>query len=179
LECQRRQLGILLQTTSSTPPPLQRNRFIPLPLTTLSPLSLHISPSEESAPLKCDSWATSNLPSRNSADLVSSPSRIPSRIEINSMTTPSVREQPSPDHSTQKPSHSCQLSRRRPSLHVTIPDTERFIPWLDGHLCDSPLVCTVELPQPPFLLISFPVRHRRGHSTPLSSSQRRCCPRLS
>ena len=34
---------------------------------------------------------------------------------------------------------------RRPSLHVTIPGTEDFLPWLDGSVHDSPLVCFTEL----------------------------------
>jgi hypothetical protein len=141
LDFQRRQLGVFLQKTSNSPPPLLRKRFVPLPLATPTPLSLSALPSEEGDPLKCDSWATCNLPSRNSADLISSPSRIPSRIEIDRMTTSSVRQQPPSEHTTRKPSHSYQLSRRRPSLHVSIPDTDRFRPWLDGHVCDSPLVC--------------------------------------
>ena len=39
---------------------------------------------------------------------------------------------------------SRQLSRR-PSLRVTIPGTEDFLPWLDGSVHDSPLVCFTEL----------------------------------
>jgi hypothetical protein len=64
---------------------------------------------------------------------------------------PSVRQQLSSEQPTQQPLQSCQLLRRRPLLHVTIPETERVIPWLDRHLCDSPLVCIIELSQPPVL----------------------------
>ena len=151
MDFQRRQLGIFLQMTSNTPPPLQRKRFVPLPFASPTLLLLGALQSKESGPLKCDNRATCNLSSRNIADLISSPSKIPSRIEIDRMSTPSVRQQLPSEHTTQKPSHSHQLSRRRPSLHVTIPATECFRPWLDGHLCDSPLVCIVKIPQRPAL----------------------------
>lgn len=151
LECQRRQLGAILQITSNSPPPLQRKCPISLPLVSPAPLLLDILPSEESEPLKCESRATCNLPSRNSADLIPSPPKIPSQVEIDSTMAPSVRQKPPSEQSSQKPSRSCQLLRRRPLLHVTIPETERAIPWLDRHLCDSPLVCIIELPQPPAL----------------------------
>jgi hypothetical protein len=140
MDLQRRQLGIFLHmpsnSSSPSPPPLQRKRFIPLPLATPSPLSLDILPRKENM-LKCNSRATRSLSSTNRGDKIFSSLRIRSQIEVNNMTTPSVWQQPPSELSTQKPSHSCQLSRRGPSLHVTIPDTER---WLDGDLCDSPLV---------------------------------------
>lgn len=155
MELQRRQLGTLLQMrspppppTPGPPPPLQRKRFIPLPPTTPTSLLSDVLPYEENVPLKCDSWATCNRSSMNSGDMIFLPWRIPSQIEIHSMTTSSVRQQPPSERSTQKPPQSCQLSRRRPSLYVTIPDTERCRPWLDGELCDSPLVCIVKLLQP-------------------------------
>lgn len=154
MELQRRQLGTLLQMrspppppTPGPPPPLQRKRFIPLPPTTPTSLLSDVLPYEENVPLKCDSWATCNRSSMNSGDMIFLPWRIPSQIEIHSMTTSSVRQQPPSERSTQKPPQSCQLSRRRPSLYVTIPDTERCRPWLDGELCDSPLVCIVKLLQ--------------------------------
>lgn len=144
MDLQRRQLGIFLhmasKTSSPSPPPLQRKRFIPLPPATPSPLSLDILPSKENMPLKCNSRAHRSLSSTNRDDMISSSLRIRSQIEVNNMTTPSVRQQPPSELPTQKPSHSCQLSRRGPSLHVTIPDTVRFRPLLDGDLCDSPLV---------------------------------------
>jgi hypothetical protein len=150
LECQRRQLGAILQITSNSPPPLQRKCPISLPLVTPAPVLLDTLPSEESKPLKCESWATCNRPSGNS-DLILSPPKIPSQIEIDSTMEPSVRQQLSSEQPTQQPLQSCQLLRRRPLLHVTIPETERVIPWLDRHLCDSPLVCIIELSQPPVL----------------------------
>jgi hypothetical protein len=103
--------------------------------------------SEESEPLKCESWATCNLPSGNSADpsLIPSPSKIPSQINLDNTFAPSVGQEPSSEQPTQEPLQLCQLSRRRPLLHVTIPETQRVIPWLDRHLCDSPLVCITEL----------------------------------
>jgi hypothetical protein len=151
LEYQRRQLGVFLQITSNSPPPLRRKCPIPLPLFTPAPLLLDILPSEGREPLKCESWATCDLPSGNGADLTFSPPKIPSQTEIDSTVAQSVRQQPPSEQSTQKPSQSCQLLRRRPLLHVTIPETERTIPWLDRHLCGSPLVCIMELPQSPAL----------------------------
>lgn len=150
LEHQRRQLGIFLQFSSNSPPPpppppLQRKCPIPLPLATPTPLLLELLPSEGSKPLKCESWATCNMPPGNSVDLIPSPSKIPLQIEIDSTMPPSVGQQSPSKRSTQTPSQSCQL-RRRPLLHITIPETERVIPWLDRHLCDSPLVCIIELP---------------------------------
>jgi hypothetical protein len=103
---------------------------------------MDILPSEESEPLKCESWATCNLPGNNT-DLIAS------QIEVDSTMAPSVRQQPPSELPTQEPSQSCQLLRLRPLLHITIPETERAMPWLDRHLCDSPLVCVIELPQPP------------------------------
>ena len=175
LENQRQQLGVFLQISSNSPPPLQRKYPIPLPLAIPTPLLLDM-PSEENEPLKRESWATCNPRSRSNADLIPSPSKIPSQNNIDS--TPSARQQPQSEQSTQKASPSCHLLRRRPLLHVTIPETERVIPWLDRHLCDSPLVCIIELPQPPALYWYLSVRDRRGYSTALSSSQRRCSPRL-
>ena len=141
LERQRRQLGAFLQIISNSPPPLQRKCPIPLPLATPAPLLLDVLPSEESKPLKRESSLTCNLPSGNS-DLVPSLPKISSQIEINSTVPPSVRQQLPSEQPTQHPLQSCQLLRRRPLLHVTIPETERAIPWLDRHLCDSPLVCS-------------------------------------
>ena len=34
-----------------------------------------------------------------------------------------------------------------PSLRVTIPKTERLTSWLNGRLCDSPLVCFTRVPK--------------------------------
>lgn len=142
MDLQRRQLGIFLRmasnSSSPSPPPLQRKRFIPLPPATPSPLPLDILPNKENMPLKGNSLATRSFSSTNRGDMISL--RIRSEIEVNNMTTPSVRQRPPSEYSTQKPSRSCQLSRRGPSLHVTIPETVRFRPWLDGDLCDSPLV---------------------------------------
>lgn len=42
---------------------------------------------------------------------------------------------------------SCQPTHR-PSLHVTIPGTEQSLPWLDGSIRDSPLVCFTEPHRP-------------------------------
>lgn len=147
LEYQRRQLGVFLQITPNSPPPLQRKCPIPLPLSTPAPLLLDMLPSEGREPLKCESWGTCNLPSGNGVDLTPSPPKTPSQIEIDSTMAQSVRQQPPSEQSTQKPLQSCQLLRRRPLLHVTIPETERAIPCLDRHLCESPLVCIIELPQ--------------------------------
>lgn len=146
LEYQRRQLGVFFQFTSNSPPPLQRKCPIPLPLSTPTQLLSDILPSEESEPMKCESWATCNLPSGNSAYL--SPSKISSQIEIDSTMASSLGQQPPSEQSTQNPSRSCQLLRRRPWLHVTIPETECTTPWLDQHLCNSPLVRVIELSQP-------------------------------
>jgi hypothetical protein len=137
VECQRRRLGVFLQITSNSPPPLQRPCPIPLPLASPTSLLLEVLPSEESTPLKCESRATCNPPSGNGTDLIPSPSKIPLQIEFDSTMAPSMGQQPSSERSTKKPSQSCQLLRRRPLLHVTIPESER----LDRHHYNSPLVC--------------------------------------
>jgi len=55
-------------------------------------------------------------------------------------------------------SFSCQPSRR-PSLHVTIPGTERCLPWLDGSVCDSPLSgINLDIPPPSVLLNASAIR---------------------
>ena len=143
MECQRRQIGAFLQVSLNSPPPLQRKRPIPLPLATPTSLLLDTFSGEESVSVKRENRAICNLPSRNSTDLISSPWKIPSQIDIDSSMTPSVRQQSPSEPSTQKPS---QLPRQRPLLRITIPETERSIPWLDKGLCDSPLVCIIELP---------------------------------
>ncbi len=150
LESQRLQLGVFLQITSNSPPLLQRKHPIPLPLSTPTSLLLGILLGEEGVPLplKRESQETCNLPSRNIAEKIPPPLEISSQIEIVSTMASSVRQQPPSEQSTQKSSH---LLRRRPLVHVTILETEWSIPWLDRNLCDSPLVCTVELPQPPAL----------------------------
>lgn len=159
LEYQRRQLGVFLQITSNSPPPLPRKCPIPLPLATPAPPLLDILPSEGSELLKCGSRATCNLPSVNSADLIPDPPKIPSQIEIDSTVAPSVRQQLPSEQPTQKSSQSCQLLRRRPLLHVTIPETEPAIPWLDRHICDSPLSgIGVDIPLPSVLLNADAVR---------------------
>jgi hypothetical protein len=61
------------------------------------------------------------------------------------MTVVAVQQQPPVRLSPQRPPFSCQPSRR-PSLRVTIPRTEHFMPWLKGRLCDSPLVCFTRAP---------------------------------
>lgn len=45
---------------------------------------------------------------------------------------------------------------RRPSLRVTIPGTEDFLPWLDGSVHDSPLVCFTELSAHMSVIIDIP-----------------------
>jgi hypothetical protein len=72
-----------------------------------------------------------------------------SRIHTDNMTIVIVRQQLPESHLKQRPPLSCQSSRRRPSLRVTIPGTECFRHWLNGRLCDSPLVC--------FISQNFPV----------------------
>jgi hypothetical protein len=66
-----------------------------------------------------------------------------SRVHTDNMTTVIVRQQLPESHLKQRPPLSCQSSRRRPSLRVTIPGTECFWHWLNGRLCDSPLVCFI------------------------------------
>jgi len=131
LESQRRHLGIgiVLQMGSNTPPPLQRKRPVPLPLTS----SLHLtSPYEESAQLNQESIATHNPPSRSK----------------------SARQQFLVGHSTRRPSRPSQSSRQLPSLRVTIPGTGHFKPWLNGPLCDSPLSITGIRISPPSVLLN-------------------------
>ena len=65
--------------------------------------------------------------------------------KTDTITAVAVQQQPPVRLSTQRPPFLSQPSHR-PSLRVTIPGTEHFMPWLNRWLCDSPLVCFTRAP---------------------------------
>jgi len=160
LESQRRDLEAFLQEESNSPPPLQRKRPVPLPPFNPSPLVLGASAIEESAHRNYESRAACYPPSRKIF----------------------VRQQLPESHLKQRPALSCQSSRRRPSLRVTIPGTECFRHWLNGRRCDSPLSGTdLDAPLPSVLLNADAVRahldsvHGPHNVFPRPESPRQVC----
>jgi hypothetical protein len=141
LESQRRQLGVFLRMESNIPPPLQRKRPIPLPPSPPSPLIFDMSLCGERAHSRHENKADCKSPSRNGAcsDFIT-------LAKADTMTAVAVQQQPPVRLSTQRLAFSCKSSCR-PSLRVTIPGTDHFVPWLNGRLCDSPLVCFTRAPK--------------------------------
>ncbi|KAH9045820.1 hypothetical protein EDB84DRAFT_772084 [Lactarius hengduanensis] len=156
LESLRRQLRTCLRTGAETPPPLERKRPIPLPLSTPPLSTSNVPPCNEGAQIKFEAVADSGL------------------------STVDVRQQLPTEHTEQRLSLSSRPSHRRPALQIVIPGSDHHEPWLNGPICSSPLGLTY-LPHLFFsmhmlsgnILISFMVPHPL---LPGSASPRLCYP---
>ncbi|KAH9170987.1 hypothetical protein EDB89DRAFT_1974486 [Lactarius sanguifluus] len=150
LESLRRQLRTCLRTGAETPPPLERKRPIPLPLSTPPLSSSNAPPCNESAHIKSEAVADSGLSTvdgKRSAFLAS-------EAQINKGT---VRQQLPTEHTGQRLSLSARPSHRRPALQIVIPGSDRHEPWLNGPICSSPL-SGVDVSSPSVLLDAHAVR---------------------
>ncbi|KAH9064944.1 hypothetical protein EDB87DRAFT_1596584 [Lactarius vividus] len=171
LESLRRQLRTCLRTGAKTPPPLERKRPIPLPLSTSPLSSLNAMLCNEGAQIKSVAVAGSGLSTvddKHSAFLAS-------EAQINKGA---VRQQLPTEHTEQGSSLSF---RPRPTLQIVIPGSDHHEPWLNGPICNSPL-SGVEVSPPSVLLNAHAVReyldlvHGPHSLLPRPASPRLCYP---
>ncbi len=173
LESQRRQLRACLRTAVETPPPLERKRPIPLPLSTPPLSSLNAPPGDEGAQLKSEAVADSGL---STVDGTRSTFLAP-EAQINKAA---VRQQLPIEHTRQRSLLSFLPSHRRPALQIVIPGSDHHEPWLSGPICSSPLVCLLDMP--PLLRSPLTPRSVRDWYRcifPICSSQSTCRPGIS
>jgi hypothetical protein len=136
LESQRRQLRACLRTEAESPPSLKQKHMIPLPLTTPPFLSLNSPPGDEGARINSDAVADSKPSTVDNT-------RFPcfaSESRINEATALPIEQ------TRQRSPLSLRPSLRRPSLRIVIPGSNHHLPWLDGPLFCSPLVCISDMP---------------------------------
>ena len=173
LESQRRQLRACLRTEAESPPSLKQKHIISLPLTTPPFFSLNDPLGDEGALINSDAVADSKLSTIDNT-------RFPflaSEARINEAT---ARQQLPTEQTRQKSPLSLRPPLRRPSLRIVIPGSNHHLPWLDGPLFCSPLVCISDIPtllRPP--LTPRPVREWCSCTFSVCSSQCTSCSSIS